>query len=53
MTKTEKPLAISAPEPRTLDLIFTDEARRVLHGKYEIVEADPDNVAGLGDEVLG
>ena len=53
MTKTEKPLAISAPEPRTLDLIFTDEARRVLHDKYEIVEADPENVAGLGDAVLG
>ncbi|MDR7142236.1 phosphoglycerate dehydrogenase-like enzyme [Rhizobium sp. BE258] len=53
MTKTEKPLAISAPEPRTLDLIFSDEARRVLRDTYEIVEADPDNIAGLGDEVLG
>ena len=53
MTKTEKPLAISAPEPRTLDLIFSDEARRVLHDKYEIVEADPENIAGLGDAVLG
>ncbi|MET3857048.1 hydroxyacid dehydrogenase [Rhizobium sp. OAE497] len=53
MTKTEKPLAISAPEPRTLDLIFSDAARRVLHDKYEIVEADPENIAGLGDGVLG
>jgi len=53
MTNTEKPLAISAPEPRTLDLIFTDEARRVLHDKYQIVEADPDDIAGLGDRVLG
>ena len=53
MTKTEKPLAISAPEPRTLDLIFTDAARWVLHDKYEIVEADPDDIAGLGDAVLG
>jgi len=53
MTKTEKPLAISAPEPRTLDLIFSDEARRVLHDTYEIVEADPENIAGLGDAVLG
>ncbi len=53
MIKTEKPLAISAPEPRTLDLIFSDEARRVLHDTYEIVEADPENIAGLGDAVLG
>jgi phosphoglycerate dehydrogenase-like enzyme len=53
MTKTEKPLAISAPEPRTLDLIFSDTARRVLDDKYEIVEADPENIAGLGDAVLG
>ena len=53
MTDNSLPLVISAPEPRTLDLIFTDEARRVLHDTYEIVEADPDNIAGLGDEVLG
>ena len=37
----DKPLAISAPEPRTLDLIFTPEARRALEAGYEIVEADP------------
>lgn len=48
----EKPLAISVPEPRTLDLIFTPEARSLLHGRYEIVEADPEDVAGLGDPVL-
>jgi phosphoglycerate dehydrogenase-like enzyme len=53
MTKSERPLAISAPEPRTLELIFTEEALSELHGKYEIVEADPKNIAGLGDEVLG
>jgi phosphoglycerate dehydrogenase-like enzyme len=53
MTKSERPLAISAPEPRTLELIFTEEALSELRGKYEIVEADPKNIAGLGDEVLG
>lgn len=52
MTAPEKPLAISAPEPRTLDLIFTPEARRMLHERYEVVEADPENIAGLGDGVL-
>ncbi|MBY5801018.1 hydroxyacid dehydrogenase [Rhizobium leguminosarum] len=53
MMNTERPLAISAPEPRTLDLIFSDKARAELHTKYEIVEADPENIAGLGDEILG
>jgi phosphoglycerate dehydrogenase-like enzyme len=53
MTKSERPLAISAPEPRTLELIFTEQALAELHEKYEIVEADPENIAGLGDEVLG
>ncbi|TDW27475.1 phosphoglycerate dehydrogenase-like enzyme [Rhizobium azibense] len=52
MTYDERPLAISAPEPRTLDLIFTDEARKLLHAKYQIIEADPENIAGLGDGVL-
>lgn len=53
MMNTERPLAISAPEPRTLDLIFSDKARAELQAKYEIVEADPENIAGLGDEILG
>ncbi|TCU15301.1 hydroxyacid dehydrogenase [Rhizobium sullae] len=53
MIHDERPLAISAPEPRTLDLIFTDEARKQLHARYQIVEADPENIAGLGDGVLG
>ncbi|PKA41997.1 hydroxyacid dehydrogenase [Rhizobium sullae] len=53
MIHDERPLAISAPEPRTLDLIFTAEARKQLHARYQIVEADPENIAGLGDDVLG
>lgn len=53
MTNTERPIAISAPEPRTLDLIFSDEAHAELNAKYEIVEADPENIAGLGDDILG
>ncbi|WVT73403.1 hydroxyacid dehydrogenase [Sinorhizobium chiapasense] len=47
-----KPLAISAPAPRTLDLIFTPEALEDLNRRYRIVEADPDDIAGLGDAVL-
>lgn len=53
MSETERPLAISAPDPRTLDLIFTRDALERLRSKYEIVEADPENIAGLGDAILG
>ena len=52
MPNDTRPLAISVPAPRTLDLIFTEDALRQLHARYRIVEADPDDVAGLGDEVL-
>jgi phosphoglycerate dehydrogenase-like enzyme len=41
MSETELPLVISAPDPRSLDLIFTNEARRKLHRNYAVVEADP------------
>ncbi len=52
MPAKERPLIISAPEPRTLDLIFTPNARKSLHANYQIVEADPDNIAGLDDDTL-
>ncbi|MBB3976438.1 phosphoglycerate dehydrogenase-like enzyme [Rhizobium azooxidifex] len=51
MTDT-RPVAISAPEPRTLELIFTPEALKRLKETYRIVEADPEDIAGLGDDVL-
>ncbi len=47
-----KPVAISAPEPRTLDLIFSPEALTRLKETYRIVEADPEDIAGLGDATL-
>ncbi|MCP8896768.1 hydroxyacid dehydrogenase [Shinella daejeonensis] len=47
------PLVISAPEPRSLDLIFTPEALARLRAGYRVVEADPENIAGLGEAVLG
>lgn len=52
MLDTNRPLAISVPAPRTLDLIFTDDALKQLHARYRIVEVDPEDIAGLGDEVL-
>lgn len=50
---TQKPFVISAPEPRSLDLIFTDAARADLHARYELVETTADAVASLPDDVLG
>ncbi|MBD9374213.1 hydroxyacid dehydrogenase [Rhizobium sp. ARZ01] len=52
MVETATPLVISAPEPRTLDLIFTPEAYGRLTANYRIVEADPNNIAGLDDAAL-
>jgi len=48
-----KPLVLSAPDPRSLDLIFTPEARRRLHERYQVVECAPSAVAGLPRDVLG
>ncbi|MEI2300063.1 hydroxyacid dehydrogenase [Ensifer sp. MJa1] len=47
-----RPFAISAPAPRTLELIFTPAALGDLHRRYRIIEAEPDNIASLRDEVL-
>ncbi len=49
---TDRPLVISAPAPRTLDLIFTPDALERLHRRYRVIEADPENIAGLGSAVL-
>ncbi len=47
MTTRERPLVISAPHPRTLDLIFTGDARDALNQGYRIIEAEPDSVNDL------
>lgn len=53
MAVSERPLALSAPEPRTLDLIFTPQARAELHRKYEVLEVAADAVAALPAATLG
>ncbi|WP_275787510.1 hydroxyacid dehydrogenase [Pararhizobium gei] len=53
MIEMPPPLVLSAPEPRTLDLIFTPQALTVLQTRYRIVEAGPESVAGLADNTLG
>lgn len=47
-----KPIVISAPEPRSLDLIFTPDKLAQLHAKYEIVETIAADVAQLDGSVL-
>lgn len=53
MPISELPTVICAPYPRTLDLIFTDAARRKLEVNYNIIEVDPDSVADLDTNILG
>lgn len=52
MTQETRPLVISAPEPRTLDLIFTPDKLAELRARYEIVETDAHGVAELDASVL-
>jgi hypothetical protein len=52
MSDSSLPLVISAPEPRTLDLIFTPDALTRFRAKYRIVETTPEGVAALPANVL-
>nr|WP_272214611.1 hydroxyacid dehydrogenase [Marinicella sp. W31]MDC2880237.1 hydroxyacid dehydrogenase [Marinicella sp. W31] len=52
MPVTDKPLVICAPQPRSLDLIFTPEKRRLLEDRYTLVETTDDQVAALDENVL-
>ena len=47
-----KPIVLSAPWPRTLDLIFSAEHRDALHSHYEVVETDEQALPNLGAETL-
>ena len=53
MTKSQKPLIISAPDPRSIDLIFTPAAKATLFEKYRLVEIEPDALAALPGDTLG
>jgi phosphoglycerate dehydrogenase-like enzyme len=52
MSNNTLPLVISAPEPRTLDLIFTPPQLARLRKNYRIVETTSDGVAKLPADVL-
>jgi len=53
MSADGAPLVISAPEPRTLELIFTPDALARLRSSYRVVETDAVGMAKLPKEVLG
>ena len=48
----DKPLVISCPEPRTLDLIFTPDQFAKLKAAYRIVETTDPEFASLPEDVL-
>lgn len=47
-----KPLVISAPEPRSIDLIFTDAAKAEFYERYEILEVETNGLPALDSETL-
>lgn len=47
-----KPLIISAPDPRDLDLIFSNDARKALFDNYRIVESEADELDQLDPAIL-
>ncbi|WP_343116143.1 hydroxyacid dehydrogenase [Ostreiculturibacter nitratireducens] len=53
MAVESKPLVICAPEPRTLDLIFTPGKLAELRDRYELVETSAAGVAELDAATLG
>ncbi|WP_299968856.1 hydroxyacid dehydrogenase [uncultured Roseobacter sp.] len=47
-----KPLVLSAPDPRSLDLIFSAEARAALHANYDLLEVAPEEIETLDPQTL-
>lgn len=48
----QRPIVISAPDPRDIDLIFTKAARDLLFEQYQIVECAPNALAQLDPAIL-
>lgn len=49
---TPRPLVLSCPLPRSLELIFHPEQAALLRQQYEIVETNDEALAALADDVL-
>lgn len=52
MTSSDRPIILSAPAPRTLNLIFTPTALHQLRSQYEVIETDEASLPTLPDDVL-
>ena len=52
MSISVKPLIISAPQPRSIELIFTPEARAALFERYRIIEIEPEGLDAVAEESL-
>ncbi|NND89424.1 MAG: hydroxyacid dehydrogenase [Granulosicoccus sp.] len=52
MAVRDRPVIICAPEPRTLQILFTPAQMKRLFDQYEIVECEADSVALLDDATL-
>lgn len=46
------PLVLSAPAPRTLDLIFTKQARTILHKRYQVLDVEAEKIDKLDSATL-
>lgn len=49
---SDRPLVISSPHPRTLELIFRPEQRAALFTRYDVLEIEDDQLASLAPDVL-
>ena len=47
-----KPTILSAPHPRSLELIFTAKRLAQLRDSYEVIEVSEDEIANLSPQVL-
>lgn len=47
-----KPLIISAPDPRSLELIFRVSARSELFSRYDVLEIEPESLGSVPDSRL-
>ncbi|MBT6268374.1 MAG: hydroxyacid dehydrogenase [Tateyamaria sp.] len=52
MTSINRPLVICAPEPRSLDLIFSAEKLKKLRAGYRLVETSAEDIPFLGNSIL-
>jgi phosphoglycerate dehydrogenase-like enzyme len=48
-----KPLILSSPDPRSIDMIFTDKAKAALYDRYRVIEVPTDGLTDLPNATLG